>query len=343
LIGELMRIQFLRRLLVTNKAILFAICLGATFTFLSPVFLTETNIFDELQQVSVMLIVALGFTFVLGAAEIDLSIGGIVGLVGVIMGKLMVGGGVPVWLAVIIGLLCGAGCGAFNATIISQIQIPPFVVTLATGSLFTGLLYILTNLIPVSNLPNSFDDIGMGYVGPIPVPVFIVIPLILVAYVGAKKSVFGRYVVGLGASPQVVHAAGVNVKRVRLGVYVVSGLACAAASVVLTALSASAQVSAGSDLLLDVIAAVVIGGTPLFGGKMDIVGTVFGCLIIEMINNGLNLLGVSSNYQIISEGLVILLALTMDVQSTKFLANLGKRQVRASRLAEKAEMSQRAG
>ncbi len=325
----------LRRLLVTNKAILFTLVLGVTFWRLSPYFLTSTNLFNLLQQISVMALVALGFTFVLGAAEIDLSIGGIVGLVGVIMAKLMTEAGLPWYLAVACGLVAGGFCGAFNATLISQFDLPPFIVTLATNSLFTGLLYILTNLIPISNLPSTFVSIGMGYAGPVPVPVFVVLPAIGLAYIMAKRSVFGRYVVALGANVEAVRIAGVSVKRVRLGVYVVSGLACAAASVVLTALSASAQTSAGANLLLDVIAAVVIGGTPLFGGKMDIVGTVFGCLIIGMINDGLNILGVNANYQIISEGAVILLALAMDVESTKVLLRLSKSQVlRANRLTE---------
>lgn len=164
-----------------------------------------------------------------------------------------------------------------------------------------------------------------------PLPVIILVPIIIGFYLMAKKSVFGQQVVAFGGSPEAVRVAGISINTLRLKIYIITGMCCGAASVLLTARSASAQIAAGSDLLLLVIAAVVIRGTPLLGGRADMVGTVFGCLIIGMINNGMNLLGVNANYQIITQGILILLALFVDVQSTKLLGSMAKRAMRRER------------
>lgn len=310
------------RLLLTNKAMLFAIILAIGLAIASPYFLTSRNLLNLLSQIAVLTIVALAVTFVIGAAEIDLSIGGVVALVGVVMANLMVKLDTPPALAILAGVAVGIAAGILNAVIISAFELPPFIVTLASNSVFVGTVYIVTNLVPISGLPQSFISIGQGYLGPVPMPVVIMVPFAVFMYLLARRTTFGRYVEAFGGSPEAVRLSGVRIVRLRLGMYVLVGVACSIASIVLTARSASAQIGAGSDLMLNVIAAVVIGGTPLLGGRIDIIGTFFGCVVMGMISNGLNLLGVNPNFQVITQGLIILLALITDVQSNKLLERL---------------------
>jgi ribose/xylose/arabinose/galactoside ABC-type transport system permease subunit len=320
-----------RRFLLVNKALLFTVILATILTFASPVFLTWANAVNLMGQVSVLMIVAVPMSLVLGAGEIDLSVGAIVGLTGAVMAKLMWENGLPWFAAVPVGLLVGMLCGMLNATVISAVRIPPFIVTLATWSMYTGTLYIITSLTPVS-VPVDFEYFGQGFIGPLPTSFCIVIPATIFIYILATMSVFGLRVIALGGSPETVRLAGISIPRLRLALYALVGVYCAIAGVVLTARSGSAQPSAGSDLMLLVIAAVVIGGTPLMGGKTNVVGTFFGCVVIEMINNGLVLVGADPDYQIIMQGLLILAALVVDVQSTRLLGAM----VRRERAAESA-------
>jgi ribose/xylose/arabinose/galactoside ABC-type transport system permease subunit len=312
-------------ILLGNKALLIVIILGTALSLATPHFFTSTNLLNLLRQICSSTIVALGFTFVLGLGEIDLSVGSMVGLIGIIMAKLMVELHVPVIVAILVGVICGMGFGVINASLISAINLPPFIVTLATLSLFRGGLYIITNMVPITNLPASFLVLGQGYVGPIPVPVIIMLCVAVVAYIIANYSKFGRYVIAMGGNKEAARVCGINTKLVRLGVFMTTGVCAALSSVVMTARSASAQIGAGLNMEMDVIAAVVIGGTAMEGGNMNIVGTFFGCVIVGMVTNGLNLLGINSNFQIVAKGLLILLALVLDRATTKFYANLSRK------------------
>lgn len=323
----------IQKLLLGNKAMLFAVAFAVVLSFASPYFLTSGNVFALLDQIVVLTVVALGYTLLLGAGEIDLSIGGVVGLTGIVMGKLMNDAGLPVPVAILLGILLGAACGAVNATLVTAMNLPPFIVTLATNAVFTGLIYITSNLVPVSNLPAAFVAISITKVGPIPLPVLILVPLFVAFYLIATRSVFGTHVIALGGNPEAVRVGGISIPRLRLKVYVTVGMCYSLAAVLLTARSASAQISAGSQLMLLVIAAVVIGGTPLLGGRVEMVGTLFGCLIVGMISNGMNLIGVNANFQIIAQGVIILLALIVDVQSTNALAAMAKRRMLNERKA----------
>ena len=317
-------IAALRRVLLLNKAALFAIVLGCALAVSSPYFLLQQNLFSLLEQIVVMTVVALGYTLILATGEIDLSLGGVIPLVGVVVAKLMTQYGLSPEIAILAGLCLGSGCGALNAFVVSRFALPSFIVTLATGALFTGTLYIVSNLVPVSNLPALFLDISRMRIGPLPLPVLILIPVIAVFYVVVTKTVFGQHVIALGGNPEAVRVAGINISLLRLRVFMIAGACYAVAAVLLTARSASAQIAAGSNLMLMVITAVVIGGTPLIGGKASIIGTVCGCLILGMISNGMNLLGVNANYQIVVQGLLILSALVLDIESTKLLLRLDK-------------------
>lgn len=323
----------LRRVLLLNKAVLFAIILAIALAIASPYFLLQQNLLALLEQIVVMTIVALGYTLVLATGEIDLSLGGVIPLVGVVIAKLMNDYGMPVEVAILAGIFIGAACGAINATLVSRFGLPSFIVTLATGALFTGALYIISNLVPVSNLPPEFLAISRTRIGPLPLPVIFLLPIGVGFYVLAKKTVFGQHVIALGGNPEAVRVSGINIAFLRMRVFMIAGACYAIAAVLLTARSASAQIAAGSNLLLVVITAVVIGGTPLLGGRANMVGTVFGCLSLGMISNGMNLIGVNANYQIVVQGLLIVFALVLDIESTNLLLRLDKRLMLRRRLA----------
>lgn len=312
---------------LNNKVVIIVILLSIPLAIASPIFLTADNVLNVLRQVSVSMIVALGFTLIMGAGDIDLSVGSIVGLVGVVMGKLMTETQMSMWGVIVCGLLTGAACGLLNAVIMSAFSLPSFIVTLATSSLFRGMMYIMTDMVPITNLPERFVFIGQGYLGPIPIPIIVMLFVAVIIYIVANRTRFGRYVIAMGGNKEATRACGINVRNVRMGVFLVSGTASAVAGIIMAARTASAQISAGVNMEMDVIAAVVIGGTPLTGGTMNVVGTLFGCLLVGMINNGLNLLGVNSNYQIIAKGMLILAALIIDVMSSRFYENFKKKQM----------------
>lgn len=309
----------LKEILIDNKVFAVALLLIIIMAFLSDRFLTGTNIFNILRQICVTAIVASGFSLVIAAGEIDLSVGPIVAFVGIIISYLMVTAKVNMFVAMLVGLIVGVLCGMLNAVIISALDLPPFIVTLATQSLFRGIVYIATNMVSIIGLPQEFVNIGQGYLGPVPIPVIIMAVTFLVVWFVTVKTSFGRHVIAMGGNKEAAYLCGVNIARVRLGIYALVGLCCAVASIVLTGRTASAQVSAGEGMEMDCITAVVIGGTPFTGGKVNIIGTFIGAFIVGIINNGLNLLAVDSNYQIIAKGLMILIALVIDRVSTNIL------------------------
>jgi ribose/xylose/arabinose/galactoside ABC-type transport system permease subunit len=319
--------NFLNGLWLSNKAFLMVIILFFILTFFSDVFLTSRNLLNVSRQICVNTIVALGFTFIIGAGEIDLSVGSAAGFIGVIMALLMRDYNVPVPLAIFCGLLIGLGSGALNALVISAFKLPPFVVTLATQSLYRGLIYIFTKMTPITRLPESFIFLGQGYILGIPVPVYLMVIMIFIIYILANKTIFGRYVIAVGGNQAAARASGISIVKTRFSIFMLVGVCVTIASVILTARTASAQVNAGVNMELDIIASVVIGGTAMVGGNTNVLGTVFGAIVIGLTSNGLNLLGVETNYQVIAKGLLILLALILDSVSAQFYAQLRKKQV----------------
>jgi ribose/xylose/arabinose/galactoside ABC-type transport system permease subunit len=322
--------NFLNSLWLSNKAFLMVFLMVIVLAIYSDAFLTSRNLLNVLRQICVNTIVALGFTFVIGSGEIDLSIGSVIGFIGVIMALLMRYLGVPVPLAIICGLIAGLGCGALNAALISAFDLPSFVVTLATQSLFRGLIFISTKMTPVTRLPESFIFIGQGYIFGIPVPVYLMVIMIAIMYIVANRTMFGRYVIAVGGNPDAARASGISIVKTRFGIFMMMGICVTIAAVILTARTASAQVNAGVNMELDIIASVVIGGTAMAGGNTNVLGTVFGAIVIGLTSNGLNLLGVETNYQIIAKGLLILFALILDSVSAKFYAQMRKKQALAS-------------
>jgi ribose/xylose/arabinose/galactoside ABC-type transport system permease subunit len=219
----------------------------------------------------------------------------------------------PFALVIILGFLAGGLCGFVNGIIGVHFRLPLFIVTLATGQIFKGICYLASNTSPISGLPTAFKTIGQGYVGPVPIPVIIVAFCTLIIYLILNRTAFGRYAIATGGNRLAARTSGINTDAVTVSIYVLMGFCTAAAAIIMTGRAASAQPAAGQGMEMDAIAAVVIGGTPLSGGKGKVLGTVFGCLIVGVINNALNLSRVDSNWQQIAKGALIVLAVLLDV------------------------------
>ncbi|ASV69370.1 ribose ABC transporter permease [Cytobacillus sp. FSL W7-1323] len=280
---------------------------------MSPSFTTADNILNVLRQVSINALIAFGMTFVILTGGIDLSVGSILALSSALTAGMLASGMDPV-IAVLLGLLAGALMGLVNGVIIAKGKVAPFIATLATMTIFRGLTLVYTEGRPITGLSDafSFQMIGKGYFLGVPFPVVTMLLAYLFLYFLLKKTTFGRGVYAIGGNEEAAKLSGLKVDRLKMGVYAISGLFAAVAGITLTSRLDSAQPTAGTSYELDAIAAVVLGGTSLSGGRGWIFGTLIGALIIGVLNNGLNLLNVSSFYQQVVKGGVILLAVLID-------------------------------
>ena len=309
-------LRVLNKLVMNNKTFLILLFMVLLLGLTTSTFFTKDNILNVLRQVSVNVIVSVGFTFVIAMGGIDLSVGSIIGLGGSLMALLMVRGW-PLFPVLIIGVLFGLFCGCLNASIITLLHVPPFIATLATSSLFRGACYLLTGMKAVYGLLDSFIFIGQGYLFGIPFQIYIMIIVVAIIYIIMNRTSFGRHVIAMGGNEEATRVCGINITKTRYGIFAVVGLCAGIGSVILTARSSSGQISAGQNMEMDAIASVVIGGTALSGGNANIMGTVAGCFIVGIVSNGLNLLGVDSNWQIIAKGIMILFAISVDIMSTR--------------------------
>ncbi|MFP7278117.1 ribose ABC transporter permease [Exiguobacterium indicum] len=290
---------------------LFAIVL--VVSIMEPDFLTLNNLFNILRQVSINALIAFGMTFVILTGGIDLSVGSILALSSAFVAGLMTDG-TSALIAVLAGLIVGAVMGALNGMVISLGKVAPFIATLATMTIFRGLTLVYTDGKPITGLSQGgwFELFGRGYFWIFPVPVLTMLIAFAVLYFILKKTTFGRYTYAIGGNEEAAKLMGIQVNKVKIMIYSLSGLMAALAGIILTSRLNSAQPTAGTSYELDAIAAVVLGGTSLSGGRGWIVGTLIGALIIGTLNNGLNLLGVSSFFQLVVKGLVILFAVLAD-------------------------------
>ncbi|SHI24065.1 ABC transporter permease subunit [Desulfosporosinus lacus] len=279
-------------------------------------FLTVSNIFNVLRQVSINALIAYGMTFVILTGGIDLSVGSIIALSSAFAAGMMASG-TNSWLAIGIGVLSGTLMGTVNGVVIARGKVAPFIATLATMTIFRGLTLVYTEGKPITGLPDAFGMIGRGYLLEIPMPVIWMLVAFGVLYVILKFTSFGRHVFALGGNEEATRLSGINTNRVKILVYSMSGLMASLSGIILTSRLNSAQPTAGTSYELDAIAAVVLGGTSLSGGKGWIVGTLIGAMIIGILDNGLNLLNVSSFYQQVVKGGVILLAVLLDRSKKK--------------------------
>lgn len=311
----------LNSVLLGNKAIVIAVLISIFLAIASPVFATSVNVLNVLRQVCVSTILACGFAMILGTGDIDLSVGSVVGFTGICVGKMMLAG-VPVFLAVIIAFVIGASIGFINATILNTFKLPAFIVTLATQQIIRGACYLITNMIPVTGIPDSFSVIGQGYWFGIPIPVFIMIGTVTVVWILVNRTKYGRYLLAIGGNSEAARVSGINVKKMKIYIFMACGMCSTLAGLVLTGRSASAQPTGGLNMEMDAIAAVVVGGTSMSGGKVNVVGAFFGSLIVGLINNGLNLLGINTQWQTVAKGALILIAVILDSVSTKIFERM---------------------
>lgn len=294
----------------------------AAMAVLSDNFVSSDNFFNVLRQVSVNLCISVGMTMVILTGGIDLSVGSVLALSGAVAAGLSKNGlsfpgadlfvGVTFWGSILAALITGAALGAFNGWVITRFKLPPFVATLAMMTIARGLTMLYTKGFPITGLGECFSFLGTGWFMGVPMPVWVAVLFVLFFAFFMRRTRMGRYIYAIGGNPKASLLSGIRVNRVILGVYTLAGILSAVAGLMVTARLDSAQPNAGSGYELDSIAAVVIGGSSLSGGKGSIAGTVVGVLIIGVLNNGLVLLSVSPFWQQVIKGLVILGAVILD-------------------------------
>ncbi|WP_200868650.1 ABC transporter permease [Bacillus cihuensis] len=274
-------------------------------------FLTVDNLVNVMRQSSVLCIMAVAMTFIIITGGIDLSAGSQLAVSGVAVSGLIVAG-VPIPLAILLTIIIGGLIGLFMGTVISTQNIPPFIVTLAMLTILSGIAFVYTEGTPIVVSDAVFREIGRGFIGPIPTAIVIMIIVAIIGHLLLSHTRFGRYVYTIGDNEEAARLCGINVKLVKTGVYAFGGAIMAIAGIVLASRLSSGSPNAGTGSELDAIAAVVLGGTNLFGGEGKISGTLMGVAIISILNNGLNLLNVSSYNQLMIKGVVILLAVWLN-------------------------------
>ena len=307
-----------KKTLVKYKSLVGLLLLVVVVSILSPSFLNGRNLLNVFRQTSVNAIIAAGMTFVILTGGIDLSVGSVLALSGAFTAS-MLASGQNIFISVIIAILCGGVVGFLNGFIISKGKLQPFIATLATMTILRGLTLVFTDGKPITlgsgALAMAFGKIGGGSILKIPAPVIITIIVFIACYYILNYTKMGRYTYALGGNEEATKLSGLNTDKIKIWVYTISGILSAIAGIIITSRLYSAQPTAGTGYELDAIAAVVLGGTKLTGGKGKITGTIIGALIIGVLSNALNILDVSSYYQMMVKGIVILIAVLLDRKS----------------------------
>lgn len=309
-----------KNILIEQKSLITLLALIIFVSCLSDNFFTLNNFFNILQQTSINAIIAVGMTLVILTSGIDLSVGSTFALAGAITASI-IGYDISPFIAIATSLLLGALLGAFSGLIIAKGKLQAFIATLVMMLILRGVTLVYTKGSPISTGMNDnsdfFEWFAFGRVFGIPVPILIMMFVFVFAGYLLKYTRLGRYIYALGGNEAATRLSGINVDRVKIIVYAISGVLCALASTIEVARLSSAQPTAGTGYEMDAIAAVVLGGTSMSGGRGKIIGTLIGALILGFLNNGLNMLGVDAYYQMIVKGVVILLAVLVDNKTSK--------------------------
>lgn len=284
----------------------------ALFALATPIFLRPSNLINVTRQVSILGTAAVGMTILMISGGIDLSIASNLALSGIITATMMLTYGLPVPFAILAGLISALLVGIINAFIVIRIKVPALITTLAMMTILRGIGYIITGGIPLYSFPESFKQIGAGYVGPIPIPVLIMITLFILGYIFLSRTVYGLYCYALGGNEEATRLSGVNINRIRYLAYGICGLLAGVAAMILMGRINSAQPTAAMGFELDVITAVVLGGVSIAGGEGKIQNVFLGVLIIGVISNGLILLNVHDYYQMVIKGMTLMIAVSID-------------------------------
>lgn len=290
---------------------LLIMCIG--LTFISDSFATTTNIFNVLRQIAVNVFLACGMTMVILIGGIDLSVGSVIAISGCLCAGLITNNGLPSGAAIALSILAGTAVGAFNGLIVANTKIPPFIVTLAMMNIGRGFARIYTKATTILVNDDLFIWIGSGKIfGEIPIQIVFMIVIIAITALILNKTKFGRNIYAVGDNMQAAVYSGINSKKVVFLVFTLSGLFAACAGILSAARTFSGQFNVGDGAEMDAISAVVLGGTSMTGGVGRISGTLIGCLVIGILNNGMNLMGIDSSWQYVVKGIVVLLAVYID-------------------------------
>lgn len=295
----------------TLAPIVVLVLIGVALALLTPRFLTSENLINVVRQSSLNAIVAAGMTLVILTGGIDLSVGSLLAVTSVFSAGALAAGSGPL-AAIGIGILMGLVFGVINGVVITVGDVAPFIVTLGTLTIARGVALVYTNGAPILAMDPEFRFIGRGDIGPLPTPIVILIIVYLIVYFLLNRTTFGGYIYAIGGNAEAARLSGVRVRLVKAATYAISGLLAGLTGVILTGRLGSAQPNLGAGDELDAIAAVVLGGTSLAGGRGGIIGTLVGALIIGVLSNGLNLLNVNPYYQPVAKGVVILIAILVD-------------------------------
>ncbi|HYF92726.1 MAG TPA: ABC transporter permease [Symbiobacteriaceae bacterium] len=307
----------LGKLLGNNAGLILAfVLLSVALAIANPAFLKLSNLTNVARQSIFVGIIGLGMTFVIASGGIDLSVGAVFAICGAVTADLILAG-LPVPLALLAALGVGAVVGMINGFLVARLKIADFIATLATMSILRGLIMVYTRGVPFFGVrAESFKWLGQGYIGPIPVPVVLTALLAVVAHVVITRTAFGRHVCAIGSNQEAARLVGVNMQGVKISVYTLTAVLAAFSGILLTSRMEAAMPESGLGYELDVIAATVIGGTSLSGGRGNILGTVIGALIMAIVRNGLNLLDISTFWHQVVIGSIILVAVGLDRLST---------------------------
>ena len=304
---------------LNNKALMILIVLMAVAQLASQgLFLTYANLSSVSRQVAVSMLLGFGFTVVLASGGLDLSVGNMLSCIGVLYA--LYTRAMPLPFALLLALLSGAALGLFNGLIAVKLRLTPFIVTLATAQIFKSIAYLLTDGKSVTGMSDAVRYIGQGLVfDVIPLSILIAVIMCLIMCVVMYRTGYGRHIIATGGNEEASRVSGIDVDKIKISAYVVMGLFAAMGGIVLTGRVSMAAPGAGEGMEMDAVAAVVIGGTPLSGGRGKMGGTIFGCLVMGVMNNLLNLTGVSSFWQWFAKGCIIILAIFLDAQTESFL------------------------
>lgn len=296
------------------------IFLAAVFLFFAvaaPNFLSSKNVINILRQVSMFGIVVTGVSAVMIGGGMDLSVGGQMAVVGMILGYLMVNLNVNIVLASIIGILMGCCFGSLNGILAVKLHMAPIIVTLSMMLVLQGVAYLITGGYPITGMPDAFTKIGQGYVGIIPIPVIIFVIFIIFSWVVMNKTYLGRHIYALGGNKEAARLAGINVDRLTVFIYAFTGFAASIAAIIMVGRTNASQPGAGSSYPFDCMTAACLGGISISGGEGKISGVVVGVIILGILDNGLVLMGVNSNFQSVVKGLILLVAVAIDCYQVK--------------------------
>lgn len=283
-------------------------------TFATDKFMTPNNITNILRQVSINGVLAIGMTFVILTGGIDLSVGSLVAVTSVICGSLLEGG-MNTMIVILIGVVAAMLLGLLNGYLVSYVGFQPFIATLATMSICRGFAMVYSDGKPYLIKDKTFLFIGQGKVGPVPMLVIILLIVCILGLIILETTTFGRYIFAIGGNKNAAKLSGVKTQKMEMLVYLISGLCCGIVGLMLSARISSGQPTAGEGYELDAIASVAIGGTSMNGGMGSLRGTILGFLIIGLITNSMTMLGIDSFYQDIVKGLIIILAVFLDMKT----------------------------